>query len=95
MCDQEAYDDVMSATDFDPKALTVDQRLELIDKLWMSIAVDAQQGDERARQAVNLDRGLDLQVLAELERRADAIERDPSQAIPWEVLRDELRRRHE
>lgn len=32
--------------------------------------------------------------LAEIERRASELEADPSIGIPWETIREELRRRH-
>ena len=84
----------MSASNFDPEALSVEERLALIDRIRLSIAVDAQRGDELAKAALDLDRALDPEVLAEFARRADELERDPSKGIPWEQLRDELRRRY-
>ena len=82
----------MSASNFDPEGLSVEERLALIDRIWLSIAVDAQRGDKLAKEALDLDRALDPEVLAEFKRRADELERDPSKGIPWEHLRDELRR---
>jgi putative addiction module component (TIGR02574 family) len=40
-----------------------------------------------------MDHGLDPEVIAELERRADELERDPSKGIPWEDFLEELRRK--
>jgi putative addiction module component (TIGR02574 family) len=79
----------------DLKSLTVQERLRLIDELWLSIAEDAERGDELAMQALDLDRPLDPEVIAELERRADELEKDPSKGVRWEDLRDELRRKYE
>ena len=85
----------MAALEIDPTTLSVEQRLELIDRLWLSIAVDASQGDERAQEAIDVrDRSLDPEVLAELHRRADELERDPASGIPWEVLHDELKKKY-
>jgi putative addiction module component (TIGR02574 family) len=56
--------------------------------------VDAQSGDQQATQALDMNRALEPEVLAELERRADELERDPSKGIRWEDLLDELRRKH-
>jgi putative addiction module component (TIGR02574 family) len=74
--------------------LSVDERLELIDKLRMSIALDARHGDRRAREVVGLDRPLDPVVLAELHRRAEALMRTPSSGIPWEQLNEELKKKY-
>ncbi|MCX7364658.1 MAG: addiction module protein [Alphaproteobacteria bacterium] len=82
----------MSAPDFDLASLSVDERLDLIDKIWLSIAADAKRGDENAAAVLDLDRPLPPDVLAELHRRADELERDPSKGIPWEDLLEELRR---
>ena len=43
----------MSVPDFDPKTLSVEARLALIDRLWLSIAKDAQQGDSSASAALD------------------------------------------
>jgi putative addiction module component (TIGR02574 family) len=40
-----------------------------------------------------MDHGLDPEVIEELERRADELERDPSKGIPWEDFLAELRRK--
>ena len=46
-----------------------------------------------AAAALDLYRPLDPEVLAEIVRRADALERDPSTGIRWEDLREELERK--
>jgi len=84
----------MAPSEFDPRSLSVDERLELIDRLWLSIAKDAKLGDERARQALDLNRPLEPEVLAELHRRADELERDPSSGIRWEDLNEELKKKY-
>jgi putative addiction module component (TIGR02574 family) len=83
----------MAATDFDPNTLSVEERLALIDRLWISILEDAGRGDELATQALDMDHGLDPEVIEELERRADELERDPSKGIPWGDFLEELRRK--
>jgi putative addiction module component (TIGR02574 family) len=83
----------MATTDFDPKTLSVEERLALIDRLWISILEDAGRGDTLATQALDMDRGLDPEVITELERRADELERNPSKGIPWEDFLEELRRK--
>ena len=84
----------MAAQEFDPSSLSVDERLELIDKLRMSIALDAGHGDRRARAVVDLDHSLDPVVLAELHRRAEALMRNPSSGIAWEQLNEELKKKY-
>lgn len=84
----------MAAQEFDPSSLSVDERLELIDKLRMSIALDARHGDRRAMEVVDLDRPLDPVVLAELHRRAVALMRNPSSGISWEQLNEELKKKY-
>ena len=83
----------MAATDFDPNSLSVEERLALIDRLWISIAEAAGRGDALAEQALDMGQGLDPEVIEELERRADELERDPSKGIPWEDFLEELRRK--
>ena len=84
----------MSAVDFDPKALSVEERLALIDQIWLSIAVDAQRGDSNASAALELNRSLEPELLLELHRRVEAFKHDPSSAIRWEDLRAELARKY-
>ena len=75
----------------DPKSLTIEERLELIERLW--IADDAERGDRAAIEAMEYDERVDPELLAELRRRIDEYKRDPSTAVPWETLNEELKRR--
>lgn len=84
----------MSLPDFDPKTLSVEERLALIDRLWLSIAEDAQQGDASASAALDLNRPLEAELVAELQQRVEAFKRDPSESIRWEDLRAELSRKY-
>jgi putative addiction module component (TIGR02574 family) len=84
----------MSVPEFDPKSLSVDERLDLIDKLWLSIATDAERGDAHASAALDLNRPLEPEVLTELKRRVEELKRNPSSGIRWEDLRAEFRRKY-
>lgn len=84
----------MSKPDFDPTRLTIEERLALIDRLWLSIAKDAQQGDSSASAALDLNRPLEAELVAELHRRVEAFKRDPSTSIRWEDLQSELRQKY-
>lgn len=84
----------MATTSIDLDALTVEERLSLIDELWLSIAKDARRGDAEATAALDLNRPPSPELLAELQRRVDAYKRDPSRAIRWEDLRAELKRKY-
>lgn len=84
----------MSIPDFDPETLSVEERLALIDRLWLSIAKDAQQGISSASAALDLNRPLEAQLVAELHQRVEAFKRDPSKSIRWEDLRAELRQKY-
>lgn len=83
----------MAQPTIDPASLSIDERLQLIDDLRLSIARDAQAGNAEAAAALDLYRPLDPEVLAEIVRRADALERDPSTGVRWEDLREELERK--
>ena len=83
----------MAQPTINPASLTVEERLQLIDDLRLSIARDARAGNAEAAAALDLYRPLDPEVLAEIVRRADALERDPSTGIRWEDLREELERK--
>ncbi|MGE5148711.1 MAG: hypothetical protein ACM3II_01205 [Rhodospirillaceae bacterium] len=83
----------MSQPAIDPASLTVDERLRLIDEIRLSLARDARAGNAEASAALDLYRPLDPDVLAEIVRRADALERDPSSGIRWEDLREEFERK--
>jgi putative addiction module component (TIGR02574 family) len=84
----------MSMPDFDPDTLSVEERLALIDRLWLSIAKDAQQGVSSASAALDLNRRLEAELVAELHQRVEAFKRDPSKSIRWEDLQAELRRKY-
>lgn len=79
---------------FDPETLSVEERLALIDRLWLSIAKDAQQGDSNASAALDLNRPLEAELVAELHKRVEAFKRDPSKSIRWEDLRAELTQKY-
>jgi hypothetical protein len=83
----------MSQPTIDPSSLSVKERLRLIDELQLSIAKDARDGNAEAAAALDLYRPLDPDVLIEIVRRADELERDPSKGVRWEDLRDELDRK--
>ena len=84
----------MAQPSFDPASLTIEERLRLIEDLWLSIEKDADRGDPAAVQALAYDDKIDPELLAEMERRADALERDPSKGVRWEDLREELQRKY-
>jgi putative addiction module component (TIGR02574 family) len=60
--------------------LTPQERLDLAEELWDAVAED----DVFA---------LTPEQMAEIDRRVEEHERDPSSSIPWEVARDRLRAR--
>ena len=78
----------------DPSSLTIDERLQLIEDLWLSIEKDADSGNPAAVKALGFDDKIDPALLAELERRADELERDPSKGVRWEDLREEFERKY-
>jgi putative addiction module component (TIGR02574 family) len=84
----------MTMPSIDPESLTVEERLAMIEQLWIAIAADAERGDPAAIEAMEFDEKIDPELLAELERRVDDFKRDPSKAIRWEDLRDELMRKY-
>jgi putative addiction module component (TIGR02574 family) len=84
----------MPVPDFDLETLSVEERLALIDRLWLSIAKDAQQGDANASAALDLNRPLETELVAELRQRVEAFKRDPSKSIRWEDLRTELNQKY-
>lgn len=49
---------------FVPETLSVEERLALIDRLCLSIAKDAQQGDSNAAAALDLNRPLEAELVA-------------------------------
>ena len=56
------------------------QRLEIVEKLWDSIAADAERLPLTTRQA------------EELDRRLSDHEANPGEGASWEVVRDRLRK---
>jgi len=84
----------MTQPSIDPASLTVEERLRLIEDLWLSIEKDADRGDPAAVEALAFDDRIDPELLAEMERRADELERDPSKGVRWEDLREELQRKY-
>jgi putative addiction module component (TIGR02574 family) len=84
----------MSSPAIDPRSLSIDERLRLIDELWLSIVADAERGDARAVEAINQEYPVDPELLVELERRADEFEKNPSSGVRWEDLREELKRKY-
>ena len=71
----------MAKPKIDYRKLSIPERLDLVEDIWDSIAQDAQA------------LALTEEERAELDRRWADHERDPSSAIPWETVRDELFRR--
>jgi putative addiction module component (TIGR02574 family) len=68
----------MNVRTIDISALTIADRLELIDRLWASIDAEREESPE---------------LIAELRHRLEAHERDPSSALPMDVAFARLRRR--
>ena len=66
---------------FDFSHLSLEERLQLVEDLWDSIAESAE-----------ADRAFPMteEFKAELDRRLEEHRRDPESAIPWEDVRDEL-----
>jgi len=60
--------------------LPLPQRLEIVEKLWDSIAADVEQLPVTAKQA------------EELDRRLAAHESNPEEGVPWEEIRNRLRK---
>jgi putative addiction module component (TIGR02574 family) len=71
----------MAKPKLDYRSLSVPERLDLVGDIWDSIAQDAESLE------------LTPEERAELDRRLAEHERDPSSAIPWETVKDELFRR--
>lgn len=63
----------------DLKALSADERLNLIEQLWDSLEAEAVPVSEKQK--------------AELDRRIDEMDRDGKRGIPWEEVMDRIRGR--
>jgi len=66
----------MTKPTVDPSQLSVDERLELIDQLWDSVARDAPERLE-----------LTPDEEAEIERRSEELRANPELAVPWDTMR--------
>jgi putative addiction module component (TIGR02574 family) len=84
----------MPIDDIDLAALSVDQRLRLIERLWDSIERSAAAGDSEAAQVIARWSAMDEEFVAELEREADEAESDPASTTSWETLLVELKQKH-
>ena len=62
----------------DIRQLSVDERLELLEQIWETIAAEP----DHVR--------LSNDQVAELDRRLDDYERDPEQGSPWEQVRERI-----
>ncbi|PKM44334.1 MAG: addiction module protein [Gammaproteobacteria bacterium HGW-Gammaproteobacteria-1] len=72
----------MSGNLSDYKALSIAERIQLVEDIWDSIAQDSP-GSFALTEAQRM----------ELQRRLDAHRQDPSTAIPWAEVRDQLLQR--
>ena len=66
----------------DLRKLPIDERIQLVEDLWDSIAEDS----------LERDFAVTPELAAELDRRLAEYEADPGSALPWEVVRDRIRR---
>jgi putative addiction module component (TIGR02574 family) len=69
----------MTKPTVDPSQLSVDERLELIDRLWESVARDA---PERLEPTPDEE--------AEIERRSEELRAHPELAVPWDTARADI-----
>lgn len=83
----------MAIPNIDIESLSVDEQLGLIERLWENIERAAAKGDRRALSALDSNDDISPELLAELHRRIDEYDRDPSTGVPWETLNEELKRR--
>jgi putative addiction module component (TIGR02574 family) len=75
----------MSESAFNYRDLPIDERLQLVEDIWDSIAAEANARPDRLPLS-------DARRTELLRRRAD-LAANPDDAIPWETVRDELTRR--
>ena len=68
----------MSTALEDLKQLPVSERIQLVEDLWDTIAVDSPV------------MGLSPEHLAELDRRLDALEAQPQAGTPWKIVRERI-----
>jgi putative addiction module component (TIGR02574 family) len=71
----------MSKPAFDYRALSIAERLQLVEDVWDSIATE--QPDGTALPLTATER-------AELDRRLDSHRKDPAAAVPWTEVRAAL-----
>jgi putative addiction module component (TIGR02574 family) len=69
----------MTKPKVDPSQLSVDERLELIDRLWESVACEA---PERLELSPTQE--------AEIERRSAELRTNPELAVPWDEARAQI-----
>jgi putative addiction module component (TIGR02574 family) len=65
------------------RRLPIDERIQLVEDLWDSIA------EGSTEQAFPVSR----ELAEELDRRLAEYEADPDSALPWEMVRESIRRR--
>lgn len=74
-----AYTPTMNSLTLDFRALSIAERIQLVEDIWDSIAADAPESV-----------GLTSSQREELRRRVAAHDADPSSAVPWNTVRAEL-----
>ncbi|MFV0336648.1 MAG: addiction module protein [Chthoniobacterales bacterium] len=62
----------------DLKRLPISERIQLVEDLWDTIAEDSPVI------------GLSPEHIAELDRRLDALEKQPEAGTPWEITRERI-----
>ena len=72
----------MAEPAFDYRHLSIDERVQLVEDIWDSIAEDANVRAEALP--------LNAAQIAELERRIADADAHPDDGIPWEKVRAEL-----
>ncbi len=77
----------MVAPSFDYRHLSIDERLQLVEDIWDSIAAEANvRADTLALTPAQIE---------ELDRRVADADAHPEEGIPWEQVRAELLQRGE